>query len=496
MTLPGVKQWLSSRKKTYTPELSLSPSPLEGTALIHDYCQRLDDLFHRDKMAYNSFLACRGAAAQELLDLLQNLLDYDSNLSTPTRRRLCKALIRLSRDSKLHPGCFTLTGLEQGQHVAGGSFSDVHKALFEGQYVAVKMMRVFEGSDIEALLKEFGREALIWRQLCHPNLLPFFGLYYFQHRLCLVSPWMESGHIRAFLKKKTCDTGRLLSFILDVALGLEHLHEQGVVHGDLKGDNIFVTPSGRACIADFGLSSIITSESSVQMSKSSKPSQGGTTRYQAPELHRGGHNNLCSDIYSFACVAYEMLTGTAPFPELRTDGAVITAVLNGRRPPRPQWCSRSPSLEGLWNLLQSCWNEEPTMRPTAAELVQRLMGPDIQATKNQSATDWDERFTSRFRRHFLGEWYLPSFAELERIFGRQFTCDRCSKQFARMDALNRHLRSGDGVDCQRTLESDSSGDSAGRGHQRSCSMDSDSMGSDSMESDSMESDIIVWRATA
>jgi serine/threonine protein kinase len=185
------------------------------------------------------------------------------------KRRFFKALIRLSQESKLHPQCFTLTGLEQGKLVAGGSFGDVYKGWLEGQSVAVKVMRVFEESDLNALLKvgtwnytarymfisiyqEFGQEALIWRQICHPNLLPFFGLYYFQERLCLVSPWMENGHIRAFLKKNTCDNERLLSLasfrislkcsyeptpcqILDVALGLEHLHEKGIVHGDLKG---------------------------------------------------------------------------------------------------------------------------------------------------------------------------------------------------------------------------------------------------------------------
>ncbi|KAJ7679251.1 kinase-like domain-containing protein [Mycena polygramma] len=383
---------------------------------IHDICQRLADLFHENRESYHKFLSCRGDAAQKLLDLLQNLLDCDSNLPSPMRRRLFKALIRLSSDSKLHPKCFTLTGLQRGQLVAGGSFSDVYKGLLEGQYVAVKMMRVFEGSDIEALLKEFGREALIWRQLYHPNLLPFFGLYYLDHRLCLVAPWMEGGHIRAFLKRETCDTSRRVSFILDVALGLEYLHEQNVVHADLKGENIFVTPSGRACIADFGLSSIMTSKSSFLFGSSSKQSHGGTARYQAPELLRGSRNNLSSDIYAFACLAYELLTGTAPFPELPHDIAVFTAVLGGRRPSRPESCSGSSSLDELWNLLQSCWEEEPEMRPTAADLVKRLMGPDIQAKSRPSPADWDKKFTSRFRRQFLGEWYLPSVAELDGLF--------------------------------------------------------------------------------
>ncbi|KAJ7935426.1 kinase-like domain-containing protein [Mycena leptocephala] len=406
---------------------------------IRDVCamiERLDKLF-QEKESYSKFLASRGASAQELLDLLQDLLDYDSNLARRDRRRLFKALIRLSRDSKLHPRCFTIPALEQGKLVAGGSFGDVYKGLLEGQSVAVKMMRVFEGSDIDALQKEFGREALIWRQLCHPNLLPFFGLYYFQERLCLVSPWMEKGHIRAFLKNETCDRDRLLSLILDVALGLQHLHENGVVHGDFKADNIFITPSGRACIGDFGLSSTITTTSSLQFANSSRGGQGGTIRYQAPELLQGERNDLHSDIYSFACVVYEVSSTSfrsCP-PTLLilsatdADGkASIFGIIHGRRsdqsgsrrspPSRPTWCSGTSSLDSLWNLLQHCWDGQPVMRPTAVQIVEQLLGPDIQATKIQSAPDWDDRFTSRFRRHLLGQRPLPGLVEFERmIFG-------------------------------------------------------------------------------
>ena len=112
-----------------------------------------------------------------------------------------------------------------------------------------------------------------------------------------------------------------------------------------------------------------------------------------------------------------MLTGTPPFPQLRMDGAVINAVLNGSRPSRPTTCTGTPSLDGLWNLLQDCWQEQPAARPTAAQIVERLMGPDILAKKTQSDPDWDDRFTSRFRHHFLDQ-PLPSVLELERmIFG-------------------------------------------------------------------------------
>ncbi|KAJ7041077.1 hypothetical protein C8F04DRAFT_947734, partial [Mycena alexandri] len=119
------------------------------------------------------------------------------------RPLICNRLLDLSQASGLHPHCFALTGLQKvGHQVAGGGFGDIWKGLVRGQSVSVKIVRLFQNSDIKAALKEFTREALVWRQLCHPNLLPFFGLYYFDGRLCLVSPWMEMGNIMQFLKKE------------------------------------------------------------------------------------------------------------------------------------------------------------------------------------------------------------------------------------------------------------------------------------------------------
>lgn len=111
--------------------------------------------------------------------------------------------------------------------------------------------------------------------------------------------------------------------IIDVAMGLEHLHKEQIVHGDLKGVcciffrtdapnhlslqmNILITPSGRACIADFGLSTI-TDAMSLALTNSTANPQGGTARYQAPEVLSGKRSNhYGSDVYAFACVCYEV----------------------------------------------------------------------------------------------------------------------------------------------------------------------------------------------
>ncbi|KAJ7258839.1 hypothetical protein C8J57DRAFT_1073387, partial [Mycena rebaudengoi] len=126
------------------------------------------------------------------------------------------------------PGCFALSDRLQlgGPHqVATGSFGDVWKGLIRGETPHIH------------------RETfLIWRQLSHPNLLPFFGLYHLEDtksRLCLISPWMENGDITRYLKRNSVGVNRL-TLVLDAGLGLEHLHSLKLVHGDLKAVWAFV----------------------------------------------------------------------------------------------------------------------------------------------------------------------------------------------------------------------------------------------------------------
>ncbi|KAJ7697963.1 kinase-like domain-containing protein [Mycena olivaceomarginata] len=269
------------------------------------------------------------------------------------------------------------------------------------------MMRISGSDNIKSVLKEFGREALIWRQLSHTNLLPFFGLYYMEGRLCLISPWMENGNIMEFLRKNpTSDTDRRLSFILDVAFGLDF--------------NILVMPSGRACIADFGLS-IIANTMTLRFATSTSHARGGTARYQAPELFREETlRTFESDIYGFACVCYEILTGKVPFHESKNDMKIILDVISGKRPSRPLLCTGTVALDSLWNLLQKCWDGEAKNRLTAPQIVAQLVGSSIGATTGSSGTDWDDQLTPRFRRSLEIQPLLPSVNQLEHmLFGHE-----------------------------------------------------------------------------
>ncbi|KAJ7586416.1 kinase-like domain-containing protein, partial [Mycena floridula] len=311
--------------------------------------------------------------AQESLNLLLQLLDLDE---LPLKVRSCfsKAIARLCRNTGLYPECLTLHGLQQnGRPVDGGGFGDVSIGLLRGAKVSIKTPRVPQW-DLETLLPDFSREIIIWCQLSHPNVLPFYGIYYPDHRetsrVCIVSPWMDHGNLLQFLKT-TSERVNRSSLILDIACGLEYLHKQTIIHGDLKALNVLVTPSLRACIMDFGLSTIAAS----QMATSSASSNNaGTAAWQAPEIFENqGRNTQKSDMYSFACVCYEIFTGKPPFCEQQKfhEMAIMIKVLHGERPTRP---ASSELNDTVWNCMEDCWKHNPDERPTAAEIVQRLSG--------------------------------------------------------------------------------------------------------------------------
>ncbi|KAJ7799288.1 kinase-like domain-containing protein [Mycena olivaceomarginata] len=231
------------------------------------------------------------------------------------------------------------------------------------------MMRVFQTDDVQTLLEEFSREAVIWRQLCHPNLLPFFGLYYLENRLCLVSPWMENGNIMEFLKFDPPHSIRL-SLILDVALGLEYLHEINIVHGDLKGPELNKCTDQCPCntlakgVYCRFWAVLYPNALTLRLTTTSAPARGGTARYQAPELFQGkAIQTFETDIYAFGCVCYE-LNGTVMF----------AVVIEKQCPTQPLSCSGTIALDSLWELLKNCWDGQAQMRPSPSQIVKKTRG--------------------------------------------------------------------------------------------------------------------------
>ncbi|TDL15512.1 kinase-like protein, partial [Rickenella mellea] len=321
------------------------------------------------------------------------ILDRGS-LSPNDQTRFARALSRLAKSSACLPDCLMLSGVKRAgmDPVAGGGFADVWIGDFDSTPVALKALRIYKHSDQEKAFREFSHEAIIWRLLRHPNILPFYGVFrgdeHFD-RLCLISPWMDAGNVVKYIAKNP-DSDRF-TLLGDVVNGLAYLHgfQPAIIHGDLKGvsfscrqsslyltsvmyANIFVTSGPTACLGDFGISRFRDSQESTLGTTTGNTT--GTLQWQAPELfdsHADGTTNRPSqesDIYSFGCVSLEashlLMTGRPQFMEIRGDGAVMKAVMNKQTPLRPTEDLLKYGLDDdLWALMEECWNFAPTQRP-------------------------------------------------------------------------------------------------------------------------------------
>ncbi|PBK82462.1 kinase-like protein [Armillaria gallica] len=183
------------------------------------------------------------------------------------------------------------------------------------------------------LLQEFCQEALVWRQLHHPNVLPFLGVNedLFAPRYCLVSPWMVNGNIMSYIEAHP-DHNRLTSLV-QIAEGMKYLHSLNppIVHANIHGANILVMDDLCCCLADFGLSLFVESQTLNSSSRMSK----GSLRWLAPEYIDANividrAHITARDVYAYGCTV--LFTAKPPFSDIKNEAAVIHAVMNGSRP--------------------------------------------------------------------------------------------------------------------------------------------------------------------
>ncbi|KIY62613.1 kinase-like protein [Cylindrobasidium torrendii FP15055 ss-10] len=250
------------------------------------------------------------------VDILQDELDAKGAFLGPQRSRRVKCMRTLTKHHDIVPSSFFCREVEkQGSYpIYGGGFADIYRGNLGSWKVAIKVLRFFTtGSERDKLLKDCRREALLWRQLDHPNILPFLGINdeLFYPSFCLISPWLENGSVNNFLKSNP--SFDRMECIIDITRGLHflHQHDPPIVHGDIRGANILVTDDHRCCLADFGLSTVV-SESSLSEAHTSSSSAGlkGTVRWMPPEtvnhalvLHS---HRPPRDIYSLGCTFLEV----------------------------------------------------------------------------------------------------------------------------------------------------------------------------------------------
>ncbi|KAJ7260897.1 kinase-like domain-containing protein [Mycena haematopus] len=283
---------------------------------------------------------------------------------------------KLSESCDRLPSSLFIVGVEgRDEHPTfGGGFGDIYRASYSGQRVALKRMRHFlRGSDLRRIRLKFCREALVWKDLHHPNILPFLGIDRdsFPSSLCMVSPWMKHGTVINYLKNH--GYANVNKLLYEIAKGLEYLHSRNIAHGDLRGTNILIKEDWSACLTDFGLS--IFSDATSTMSTN----RGGSLYWMAPELLDPDRFEIkfartpATDIYAFGCVCVELYTARPPFSSV-SETAALLKVLNGERPERPPG---PPAMsDTLWKHVTEFWTQSYAARPSTRSVVRSMVWPD------------------------------------------------------------------------------------------------------------------------
>ncbi|KAJ3570473.1 hypothetical protein NP233_g4376 [Leucocoprinus birnbaumii] len=187
-------------------------------------------------------------ALVDFLDLV--LTDY--LLKSEERNCALALLAKVTSTTHIFPRRYELKAIRyHPRPIAEGGYGAVHRGVDVD--VCVKVMSQV---DPKALTPWF-RELILWAHLSHPNILPFCGVLLDKvngsQRICLVSPFMRNGNLNTYARRLSPRSRlALVITILDVANGLQHLHEFGIIHGDLKGENVLISNEGRCLITDFG----------------------------------------------------------------------------------------------------------------------------------------------------------------------------------------------------------------------------------------------------
>jgi Tol biopolymer transport system component len=267
----------------------------------------------------------------------------------------------------LIPG-YRLGPYEVVSPLGAGGMGEVYRARDErlGREVALKVLPESMASDPDRL-KRFEREARATAALSHPNVLAVFDIGSHDGRTFVVSELLDGATLGTRLEIGPLPTREALSLAAQACRGLAVAHARGIIHRDVKPDNLFLTKSGLLKILDFGLAHVSgDSSGATDGTTASRLTDAGTilgtVRYMSPEQAKGLSIDARSDLFSLGVVLYEMLAGRHPFKRA-TSAETMTAILRDDPPME----GSLPSV--LDQIVRRCLEKDPEQRfQTARDL--------------------------------------------------------------------------------------------------------------------------------
>ncbi|KAG8377118.1 hypothetical protein BUALT_Bualt09G0135200 [Buddleja alternifolia] len=297
-----------------------------------------------------------------------------------------------------------------GSKIGEGAHGKVYQGRFADRIVAIKVLNCGNTSeDRNVLESRFVREVTMMSKVKHENLVKFIGACK-DPLMVIVTELLPGMSLRKYLssmRPKQLDLHVALNFALDIARAMDCLHTNGIIHRDLKPDNLLLTANQKSVkLADFGLA---REESVTEM----MTAETGTYRWMAPELYstvtlRQGekkHYDNKVDVYSFGIVLWELLTNRMPFEGMSNLQAAYAAAFKQERPNIPEDTPRDLAF-----IIQSCWVEDPNMRPSFNQIIRMLneflltlrpplpesSSSEAEATNNGTIIEYSTRAKGRF----------------------------------------------------------------------------------------------------
>ena len=265
------------------------------------------------------------------------------------------------------------------ESIGKGGMGEVYLAtdITAGRKAALKLLPMHFTGDAERM-KRFQQEARAVAGLNHPNILTIYEVGADSSLRYIASELIEGETLRQRLGRESMQLSEAVEIAIQVAGALAAAHEAGVVHRDVKPENIMLRPDGYVKVLDFGIAKLAEQEVPVTMAEeealllveTNLGSILGTVRYMSPEQARGAHVDRRTDIWSLGVVLYEMVTGHVPFTG-DTPGEVMSSILEREPPPLTNYLAH-PSADLQQIISKTLRKDREERYHSAHELLEAL----------------------------------------------------------------------------------------------------------------------------
>jgi WD40 repeat protein/serine/threonine protein kinase len=245
-------------------------------------------------------------------------------------------------------------GYEIREVIDRGGFGAVYRAFQSviGREVAIKMILPVYANQPE-FIRRFETEAQLIARLEHPHIVPLYDYWRDPDGAYLVMRWLRGGNLRTALQQERLDIAQIASVIEQIAGALTIAHRNGVIHRDMKPENILLDEDGNAYLSDFGIAKDLAAKSEHEDLMTGSPA------YVSPEQITSQEVTPRTDIYSLGLVLYELLTGQQPFMAEK----VATVILKQLQEPTPKLSILRPDLPPAFDaIIQRATQKDPTER--------------------------------------------------------------------------------------------------------------------------------------